>query len=613
MCGFLFEHSSTSPISKKAFINILNLSINRGPDHQGYWTNGTNIQIGFNRLAILDLSAAGSQPMLSPQKQFIIVFNGEIYNHLELRKELNFANFKGHSDTETITACLEEWGIESTIQKLDGMFALVIYEQSSGTVTLARDFAGIKPLYYGWNGKVLVAASQYDQVVTHPAFADQPVDPQILKLYLQQHFMPAPFGLIKNTFQVEPGKIVQFSKGRKNEKAFWEFPSFYQSEINENDEALECIDAALDKAVQEELLSDVPLGSFLSGGVDSPLVSYYANKYNPGINTFSIGSDSLKHDESESARWYADHINTRHHAIQMNAANTAPLMNEVWSCMHEPMADFGLIPTYLVSNWARKKVKVVLSGDGGDELFFGYERFWSIAKNIPHQHHPWWLKAGLYKLDQLATGNRRINSIVLLKNQGSAHEGLHSRFTTGLIHKVFPDLTGVQLPEQYQVYDYPNSKSEMELVQHMRKAEFYGMMQKTLRKVDLASMENSLEVRVPFLKKSFIEASLKVSPWLSYGKGSKKKLLKRLLNNKLLGSPIDHQKKGFTVPLGHWMRKDLKGEFENRLMDRTFLDRMGLRETSVRNLFQQHQSGHDFKWPIFTLSALSEWQRRIHA
>lgn len=267
MCGFLFEFTIKQPLASESFHQILKLSQKRGPDHQGYWSNGSNVQMGFNRLAILELSTAGAQPMVSPQEKFVLVFNGEIYNHLELRKQLKFNRFKGHSDTETITACLEEWGVGPTINKLDGMFAMVIYEQQSNVITLARDFAGIKPLFYGWNGHTLVAASQYDQIVKHPAFCNQPIDEQVLKLYLQQHFIPAPFGLMQHTFQVEPGKMAQFELGNKMGISFWEFPDFYQPELGEHKAAMEYIDASLEAAVQQELLSDVPLGSFLSGGI----------------------------------------------------------------------------------------------------------------------------------------------------------------------------------------------------------------------------------------------------------------------------------------------------------------------------------------------------------
>lgn len=580
----------------------------------GYWTNHETVQMGFNRLAILDLTAAGYQPMMSPEGRYIVVFNGEIYNHLALRDKLNFKNFKGHNDAETICACIDEWGIEKTVEQLDGMFAFVVFDQKSSVTTLVRDFAGIKPLFYGWNGTTLVAASQYDQVVRHPSFLHETVDVRVLRLYLQQHFMPAPYGLIRNTYQVEPGEIIQIShEGRLTKKKYWVFPNNVQADITEENRALETLHEALDLAVQQELLSDVPLGGFLSGGIDSPLICYYAKNHKDLFKTFTIGSDSTVHDETEKASVYAWLIGSTHFSVRMNAAGGKDLLNEVLSSMHEPMADFSLMPTYLVSRLARQQVTVALSGDGADELFFGYERFWSLAKNIRYQSWPWIVKAGLYKIDKWLTGNRRINGAVLLRSQAEAHQFLHSRFPVGKLYRLFPYLKSVPLPDSYVTYKYPLVTSEKDLIQYMRQAEFYGMMQKTLRKVDLASMENSLEVRVPFLKKSLIEASLKIDPFLSYGPYQKKVLLKKLLQKLIPYSPVDDIKRGFTIPLGYWLRKEMRDDIYDRVLNADFLASYDINRSEAEQLLADHQKGQDLKWPIFTLLALSAWQEKISA
>ncbi|MBX2963400.1 MAG: asparagine synthase (glutamine-hydrolyzing) [Cyclobacteriaceae bacterium] len=614
MCGFLFEHTNRNQTDKRKFNHLLSLSNMRGPDHSGYWTNRTTVQMGFNRLAILELTEAGNQPMVSPNGRYVLVFNGEIYNHLHLRQQLTFKNFKGHSDTETICACFDEWGISKTVEQLDGMFALAVFDQQTSTTTLVRDFAGIKPLFYGWDGTTLVAASQYDQVVCHPAFVNQPLNEQVLKLYLQQHYLPAPFGLRKQTFQVEPGEIVQLSpEGKLGREKYWTFPDYSVPTIREHKQAIETLSGELENSVRQELLSDVPLGAFLSGGIDSPLVCYYAKRHKPDLQTFTIGSDSMVHNEADLAGRYAVLLGISHSTSMMSDGVGKDILNEVLGCVHEPMADFSIIPTYLVSKLARQQVTVALSGDGGDELFFGYERFWSIAKNIRYQLLPWVVKAGLYKADQWLTGNKRINGIVLSASQAQAHQQLHSRFSPVWLNKLFPHLHHVDLPEAYSTYGYTNTTNEAMLIQHIRKAEFYGMMQKTLRKVDLASMGNSLEVRVPFLKKSFIEASLRIDPYLSYGPAKKKQLLKDLLQQLLPESPIDNVKRGFTVPLGHWIRKEMKEQFSDRLLQKSFLSTYGLGQPAVAELLEQHQQGRDLKWPIFTLTALSAWQHNLSA
>lgn len=614
MCGLIFEYSLTRLQDKNEFLDLLSLSTKRGPDHSGHWSNQSTVQMGFNRLAILELSEAGNQPKLSPLGRYALVFNGEIYNHLELRRKLSFKNFKGHGDTETICMCFEEWGIEKTIEQLDGMFAIAVYDNHTQGITLARDFAGIKPLFYGWDGQTLIAASQFDQVVMHPAFNRQLIDEQVLKLYLQQHFLPAPFGLLKNTFQVAPGELVRISdQGRLERKSYWTLPEYYTPTISEHADALAYLNEVLDCAVKEELRSDVPLGAFLSGGIDSPLICYFAQKHQQPLKTFTIGSDSKVHDESKQAGLYAKLLGTDHQQSRMNGAFGKDILNEVLTCMHEPMADFSIIPTYLVSKLARQHVTVALSGDGGDELFFGYERFWSIAKNIRYQQWPWLVKAGIYKADQWMTGNKRINSVVLSHSQADAHRGLHSRFTNEWMDKLFPWLKNVTTPETYSTYSYSNSANAGTLIQHIRKAEFYGMMQKTLRKVDLASMGNSLEVRVPFLKKSFIEASLKIDPLLSYGPAKKKQLLKDLLKKQVSRSPVDNIKRGFSIPLDPWIRKDMKDQFHERLAQTAFLNAFGISAKDVNDLVQHHERGHDMKWPVFTLTALSAWQEKRSA
>ncbi len=605
MCGFLLEFKSDKLSAKQEFITLLSQSKLRGPDYQGYWSNNSSIQLGFNRLSILDLSEAGNQPMVSPSQKFSIVFNGEIYNHLELRKKLDFNKYRGQSDTETITACLDEWGVLKTIESLDGMFAIAIYNQETKEIHLARDFAGIKPLFYGWNGKTLVAASQYDQIKNHPDFNTNPIDESVLKLYLQQHFVPAPFGLYKNTFQVKPGEIITFEpNGNVVQQQYWEFPSTYDYSIFDSEEAERLVSETLDSCVKDQMISDVPLGAFLSGGVDSPLICSYAKKYNKNLSVFSIGSDSAVHDESERATEFANALELPQDLWKLSSSEVLKYWDEAIKSLHEPLADFSILPTYLVSNLAKKKVTVALSGDGGDELFFGYERFYSIGKNINYQHLPSIVRKGIYGFDKYYSGNKNVNGVLLANKQSIAHEGQHSRFRKRDIDIIAPQLAHIKLPEAWDVYQYENSRDERALVMNVQKAEFYGMMQKTLRKVDLASMQNSLEVRVPFLQKKMIETSWKIDPLLSYGKNKKKELLKTILQKQIPNVVRDDVKKGFSVPLSKWIREDLKKEFQEKLLegnDNSF----GFERKAIENMLQAHlENKGDHKWELFTLYSL---------
>lgn len=607
MCGFLAEYDSTSALTHKhQFVELLDLSKKRGPDSQGYWSTGT-VQLGFNRLAIMDLSEAGNQPMSSPNKRFTLVFNGEIYNHIQLRKQLSFSNFRGNSDTETITACLEEWGINKTVAALDGMFAMTIYDHNQKSVTLVRDFAGIKPLFYGWNGKKLVAASQYDQIVQHPSFKNTGVNESVLKLYLQQHFVPAPFGLYNQTHQLHPGEMITFyPNGEKTHFRYWELSDELDFSISDSKQAENDISDTLNSCVKDQMLSDVPLGAFLSGGVDSPLVCAYATKHHKDLTVYSIGSDSKMHDESERAQQFAEALNLKQSIWKLDAKEMISYWHEATAALHEPLADFSILPTYLVSKLAKNNVTVALSGDGGDELFFGYERFWSIGKNIKYQHYPSMVRKSIYGFDKYISKSKKVNSVLITDAQSKAHEGLHSRFQKKCLDTVAPDLKDINLPEEWKVYDYKNCKDERDLMAKMRKAEFYGMMQKTLRKVDLASMENSLEVRVPFLQKKMIEASLQIDPMLSYGNGNKKQILKNMLHTQIPQMQDDNVKRGFSIPLSDWIRADLKGVFETTLLEGN-LSNFGFDKKILQNMLKTHHSKEqDLKWPLFTLFALAK-------
>lgn len=606
MCGFLAEFTVNHQLSEKInFKQILNKSIQRGPDSQGYWSNDRNVQLGFNRLAILDLSQAGEQPLHSHQNNFVIVFNGEIYNHLDLRKKLHFSAFRGTSDSETISACLEEWGVVKTIESLNGMFALSIYDQSKNEIYLARDFAGIKPLFYGWDGKTLVAASQYNQVTSHQKFKNKSVNPQVLKLFLEQHYMPAPFGLYHDTFQVLPGEIVHIDRCAKiNKIRYWELPKEDNTLITDRREALRLLEESLDHSVSKQLMSDVPLGAFISGGVDSTLVCSSIKKNDSHLKAYTIGSDSKTHDESERAKQFAEALEIKHSVWNLNAQESLKYWDEAMSCLHEPMADFSILPTFLVSKLAKKEVTVSLSGDGGDELFFGYERFWSVGKNIKFQNLPKLMRKGIYGADRMTFNKKFVNEVLLSDSQSKAHQGLHSRIRSEDLNQLCPSLNEINLPENYNVYNYENTGDIRSLLSRMRHAEFYGMMQKTLRKVDMASMGNSLEARVPFLDKNMIETAIKIDPLLSYGGGRQKQLLKDILNKRVPQVKEETVKKGFSVPLTGWLRSTLKPKFEEVLLSGKETD-FGFEKKHIEKMLNAHSKGErDYKWPLFTLYSL---------
>ncbi len=610
MCGIFGEIGVLSDLAE--FEDILNKSGKRGPDDQQILESNQNVRFGFNRLSILDLSEAGRQPMWSQDERWLVMMNGELYNHLELRARIKEVRWKGHSDAETLTEAIAMWGFEKTLFEIDGMFAIAAWNVKEKRLFLARDFAGIKPLFFGWNDQTFIFSSQYDQIMLHSACCKKELNPAVLRLYLEQHFMPAPFGLYQNTAQLEPGEWMSIDLQIRQQKSrYWDFPEWVESDLFDEDKSLEWLDYTLSNSVKAEMLSDVPLGAFLSGGIDSPLITFFANRQTKEpLKAFSIGSDSPIHDESSLAIDYAKQIGVEHTLERMNSQSALAYWDNAMSALHEPIGDFSLLPTYLVSYLAAKQVTVALSGDGGDELFFGYERFWSILKNPMWHHIPWAVRYGIYGIDRLLTKNQNINGGLLSKSPGHAHRKLHSRFTEGQIESVIPSLRDISPPENYRTYAYVG-KNKDQILQQMRRAEFYGMMQKTLRKVDLASMENSLEVRVPFLKKSFIEASFRINPHLSYGANQRKTLLKKLLISHLPKSPIDPVKRGFSIPLSKWIRKELKEPFRDLFEQKHLLQHYGFSKKGIDLMLVEHENGQDAKWPLFTMYALLDWKRKL--
>ncbi|XLS28477.1 asparagine synthase (glutamine-hydrolyzing) [Flavobacteriaceae bacterium M23B6Z8] len=615
MCGIFGEFFTKSKLSEETYFKSLNnRNTNRGPDAEGYWTNAKNCSLGFRRLAILDLSETGNQPMRSQGGRLSMVYNGEIYNYLSIRSALEKAGikFRGTSDSEVIVNAFEQYGIDKTLQMLDGMFAIALYDHTENALYLIRDFAGIKPLFYSFHGGDLVFGSRYDQISDHQRNKKLCIDNAVLQTYVRIHYIPAPYGLLENTGQVAPGTYIRFdAEGNYRETVYWELPDTPEAGlITDENEALEYLDEVLAKAVAAELVADVPVGSFLSGGIDSPLITSYAHEHHQGIDTFTIGSDSKVHDESEDAATYARLLGCKQHAVKMDAAQAAALLEKSTAHLGEPFADFSMLPTYLVSGLAKKHCTVVLSGDGGDELFFGYERFYSILKNYPWRWLPQPLRYPAYAADKLLFKNQHISECITAPRFAEAHRGLHSRVSKQAYDALFPALGGAVKP--IDAYQYADQGSKLELLFRLRKAEFYGMMQKTLMKADRMSMAHSLELRVPFLKKTVLEAALKIHPSLSYGPQKKKEILKKLLRKRIPQAPIDQRKRGFTIPLSQWLREDLMLPVFEKLKTPAFLEAFGVQENVLDKYWADHQQGRaDHKWLLFTLYSLAAWQNRV--
>lgn len=618
MCGIFGELTlKKKQTEKSVFLNLLQLSKNRGPDKQGYYSNNSFLQFGFNRLKVLDLTDNGDQPMYSQNKRYIMVFNGEIYNFSILRGNLENNGFKfiGSGDSEVLINCFQYYGIMKTLELIDGIFSIALFDTFKKKLHLIRDFAGIKPLHYGFNKNVIVFASQYDQIVKHPEFFNNSYNFGVLKLYLLQQFIPASIGLVKNTYQVSPGEIITFDlNGVKSSNRYWEFPKNFSPTIFSEKKAIDEIESSLNYSVKNQMNSDVPLGVLLSGGIDSALISLLAKK-NTGqiLNAFTIGSNSKKHDESNEARRYAETIGLKHYTETMDSEMVNKMMSKIDNSITEPFADISLIPTHYISKIAKKNVTVALSGDGADELFFGYERFNSIVKNFRIQMLSYPFKYFIYGVDKIFWRNKHINSNSLFDSYGDAHFHLQKRFEKKLLDDVFPDLKNTLIPDDFSIYDYDNHSNKRDLLHSMRYAEFYGMMQKTLRKVDIASMHNSLELRVPFLSKRFIKTALKIDPFLNYKNSYENKtILKKVISRNFENLDLQKKKKGFSIPMANWLRKGLKKKFKEVLMDDNSIDHFGLNKHMLEKLLIDHEEHRkDNKWPIFTIYSLFIWRNNL--
>ena len=612
MCGILGEYSPKKKlIPLERFKSLLDISKTRGPNETSIKSTHGEIRFGFNRLSILDLSKRASQPIWSPSGRYLIVFNGEIYNHLELRKKLgDFGrNIKSHGDTVSLAYFIDKWGIFKSIELLDGMFAIGIWDREVKCLSLARDFAGIKPLFYGINNNGFVFASLYNQISNHPFFKDEGINQSVLKLYIAQHFIPPPFGLLKNTFSVFPGEIVRFDKyGKIKKKRHWNFPEFINSDSNYN-EAKIAIENEIQDSVKEQLISDVQIGAFLSGGVDSPLICKYIKNYVPSdFRTFSIGSNSKIHDETYKSNQYAKALNTIHHVERITSENSLDYLDEILFMAGEPIGDSSIVPAWKLSSAASSKVSVILSGDGADELFFGYERFQSIAKNHWLWNYPYYLRYLIRGIDRLIFDDKFVNECVLSATPGESHFGLHSKQTNKFYNSLVPSLKTVPYPENYNLYQYSNPKTKNGLLHLIRKAEFYGMLQKTLTKIDRASMANSIEVRVPFLKKNLVEKVVKTGVNIHCPMKQRKKILYDLLIKSYKNINPEYNKKGFSIPLSNWIRKNYKKAFFEKLLDKRFCNAFGIENKKMEQILNDHiNNKYDYKWPLFTFYSLAVW------
>ena len=639
LTGFVSFTSSDVTYLHSSINEMLNTLYHRGPDSQGLWVDvNQGLAFGHCRLAIQDLTNTGHQPMTSNSNRFVMVFNGEIYNHLNLRKEieregyLTQSTWRGHSDTETILAGFDAWGIEATVDKMIGMFAIALWDRKKHQLTLMRDRLGEKPLYYGWQNDTFLFCSELKALKKHDDFESE-IDRDSLALYLRYNTIPAPYSIYKGIYKLKPGQILTLDSSKNIKKdCYWTV-----SDVSVNDqhqpfkgttkEAIRGLENTLLTSIDNQMISDVQLGAFLSGGVDSStIVALMQSISNKPIKTFTIGFDATEFNEAIYAKKVAKHLKTDHTEVYLGDKSALDIIPNIFNIYDEPFADSSQLPTILLSQIAKKEVTVSLSGDGGDELFAGYTRhqkihsLWPKLSKIPKTfrqlgasllssipYHRWQQIQGFlpkaYNIPLLGDKVKKTASMLAANSLDSAYLSLVSQCET-------PEnwvLNSKEPPNFIKAnFNQLSNLTDVEIV--MVLDTMFYLSDDILVKVDRAAMSQSLEVRVPFLDHNVVEYAWRLPLHFKLHEDSSKWVLREVLKRYVPMSLIDRPKMGFAAPIGHWLRYDLK-DWAETLIDEYRLSNEGFfNVTLVRQLWREHLSGKfNHQYQLWTILMFQLW------
>lgn len=592
MCGFVgYWQSVDSPEIPSTLIKMMDAIAHRGPDDYGSWVcNG--VFMGHRRLAVVDLSPAGHQPMRSVSQRYIIIFNGEIYNHQSLRRELESFGmcWQGHSDTETLLAGFEYWGIRATIEKAIGMFAMAIWDTQLRQLHLVRDRLGEKPLYYGWQNDVFMFGSELKSLKLHPSFRGE-INRDALSLYMRHAYIPAPHSIYQDIQKLEPGTILTLSdEGRTTSSVcYWSgseaaLAGKLRPFDGSAEHAVDHLESVLLDAVGQQMLADVPLGAFLSGGVDSStVVALMQAKSNQPVKTFSIGFHVERYNEAEHAAAVARHLGTEHTELYVTPQQAMDVIPSLAQLYDEPFADSSQIPTFLVSQMARSHVTVALSGDAGDELFAGYNRYvltqktWRqlsklpvsarrmLASGIKSITPDTWNKIAAPCMRMLPEHNRlalpgdklhKAASVLSSRNAAEIYRGLVSTWPepSDLVLNSTEPMSALTNPQIAKALQELNSDVEQMMAYDM----LSYLPDDILVKVDRAAMGVSLETRVPFLDHRVVELAWQIPLDYKLRDGQSKWALRQVLYKHVPRELIERPKMGFGIPIDDWLRGPLR-------------------------------------------------------
>ena len=640
LTGFLdLKRSASAPALEQTVRRMADSLLHRGPDEGGVWVDAAaGVALGHRRLSIVDLTVAGRQPMQSASGRFVLSYNGEIYNAEDLRVELGGGHsWRGHSDTEVLAEAIAAWGLEAAISKSAGMFALAVFDRETRTLSLVRDRLGKKPLYHTRQGSLFLFGSELRSLRAHPEFRAE-IDRDALVGFVRRGHYLEPATVYAGVFQLEPGDILTVRPdGSTLSKPYWTLQSRIEQArakpfAGTPVEAVDALSGLLTDAVQGRMVADVPVGAFLSGGYDSSTVVALMQSVSPRpVRSFSIGFSQDDYNEAPFAREVARHLKTDHTEFMVTAKETLDVIPGLPVIYDEPFADSSQIPTYLVSKLARGQVTVALSGDGGDELFAGYNRYNlgesmrrktrhlplgarravasalastrpqtldRLAKLIPGRHRPAYLGDKLHKL-----------AGVLALDEAGVYRQLTSQWPD--------DPAGVVIGGKETIWPVADEELALLLPDTIERMQYYDTLGylpgDILAKVDRASMAVSLEVRAPLLDHRVAEFAWSLPMDLKIRKGQAKWVLRQVLYRHVPASLVDRPKAGFSVPVGDWLRTDLRDWAEDLLDEGKLREAGFFYPAPIRRLWQDHLTGvRNGQYALWSILMFEAWRRVYH-
>lgn len=614
MCGIagFHEHTSRSPDVLRAMVASIR---HRGPDEEGAHESGS-VHLGHRRLSVVDL-AASRQPMFSEDRSLVVVYNGEIYNFRALRNELRALGhrFATNGDTEILVQAYAAWGT-GMLARLRGMFAFALWDERARRLFVARDHLGVKPLYYSWDGRLFAFASELKALLRHPGVPRE-IDLEALNLFLECQFIPAPRSIYRGVHKLLPGRSLVLENGQLTEAAYWT-PDFSAKLELEDGEAIDLVDAGLEASVQGMMNADVPLGAFVSGGVDSSLVAaMMARSARRSIDTFNVGfAGGVLESEHEHAARVARHIGSTHHTLMVEPKAVLGAFERWVDVFDEPFGDQAALPTLLLAEFARKDVTVALTGEGADEVFGGYASYGNRVRDeritgvLGARWSPW--RAFYRMLPAAARKNRILKAAArpLAERYATIGNIYDEALRPGLYSAAFGDAVSERIA-QYAARHFEECSSSAYHDRLLHVDSRLWLPDDLLTKVDRATMAHSLEARVPYLDHVFYETCARLDPGLKLRDGTRKWVLKRVAERYLPRDIVHREKQGFMMPLRSWLSRELRPRVEHSLGAAGLLKRNLFRPEALAKLTHEHYDGRkNHSLRLWVLLALELWFAR---